>query len=79
MTDKLRDKEKRVLKEMKDSMEYSCRALKEKIKMNAGECEAVLKTLMKQKYITRRQLTKYETRKYENGHTKFVYTKVTKE
>jgi hypothetical protein len=37
----------------------------------------VMKKLLEKKYVTRRQLTKNEKRNYENGYTKFVYTKVT--
>ena len=78
MTERLGEKEKRMLKAMEPNKEYSCRALKGKAKLTAGACEEVLKKLMMKKHVTRRQLTKDETKKYENNHTKFVYTKVIK-
>jgi len=61
---------------MEPNKEYSCRALKGKAKLTAGACEKVLKKLMSKKHVMRRQLTKDEMKIYENGHTKFVYTKV---
>ena len=79
MTKKLGEQEERTLKEMEPNKEYSCRALKGKAKLTAGACEEVLQKLMSKKHVTRRQLTKDEMKIYENGHTKFVYTKVIKE
>jgi hypothetical protein len=76
MTAKIGEQEERTLNAMEPNKEYSCRSLKRKAKLTAGACDEVMKKLVTKKYVMKRELTSDEIKTYENGHTKFVYTKV---
>jgi predicted transcriptional regulator len=69
---------KRILEAMND-IEWSARKLGDKLELQEGSCGDVLKLLVKKGYVSRRELSRYEKRRYENGHTKFVYKRVIKE